>query len=199
MNLFADPQFPDPLDAFENSMEQPIPLPPEMDLYTDPLCRQLDAFEASIENQAPLGLPLSDSLHGVLDSLENSVEQQDPLEPSSGQVLPTEDLANSGAGRFGLQGQVRGPEAKEPIQDSEETSAGSQHSARIPKMRGRGGSGVRNSSDESGHYCYLHEAWVTEDECESCPDFEEDEYASEDEDEKRCKHSSFRLSEDSNE
>lgn len=70
-------------------MEQPIP--PEMDLYADPLCKQLDAFEASIENQDPLDLPLSDPLHGVLDSLVNSVGQ-DSLEPSSGQVLPTEDI-----------------------------------------------------------------------------------------------------------
>jgi len=193
MNLPVEPQLPDPLDSFENSMEQPIPLPPEIDLYADPLCRQLDAHESSIENQDPLGLPLSDALHGVLDSLENSVEQQGPLEPNSEQVLPTRDLANSGTGRFGLQGQVGGPEVRESNQDSKETSAESQHSARIPKMRGRGGSGVRNSSDESGQYCYLHEKWVTEDECESCPDFEEDEFALENRDEKRCKHSIFRA------
>ena len=197
MNLPADLQFPDPLDVFENSLRQWMPL--EMNLSADLLYRQLDALEASIENQNPLGLPLSDPLRGILDSLENSVEQQDSLEWGSGQVLSTEDLSNSGTGRFSLRGQVGGPEAEESIQNSEETSAMRQHTERVSKMRGRGGSRVRNSSGESGHYCYLHEAWVTEDECESCPDFEEDEYASEDEDEKRCEHSIFRLSEDSDE
>ena len=63
---------------------------------------------------------------------------------------------------------------------------------------------IRRVSDsiaraEAAYGAYLHDAWMTEDECESCPDFEEDEYASEDEDEKRCKHSIFRLSEDSDE
>jgi hypothetical protein len=197
MNLPTDPQFLDSLDAFENSMKQWVP--PEIDLPADQLCRQLDALEASIENQNPLGSPLSDPFYGVLDNMGKSVEQQDSLEPGSGQVLPTEGLANSGAGRFGLQGQVGGPEAEKPIQNSEETSAVRQRSKRIPKIRGRGGSGVRNSSGESGHYCFHREVWVKEEECESCPDFEEDENAAKDEDEKRCKRSNFRLSKDSDE
>lgn len=171
MNLPADP-----LDVFENSMEQPIP--PEMDVFADPFCRALDNLEHSIENQGLLGLPLSDPLHQTLDGLENETNQQDSQQPT-----------------WELAGEINRPESKPSTQDLEEAPAVRQYSMPVPRIKGRGGSGVRNTRDESGCYCYLHEMWVLENECDDCPDFEQDEYTPENE-EKRCKHSVFRLSED---
>jgi len=187
----------DPLDELENPVQPSIV--PEMDMYADPLCRALDGLESSIEDQQALSSPIFDSLGAMLDNLEKETEQQGNLPPVSEQVLPTHDLINSEAGDHSFQGggRVSGSKSTPPTPDLEETPTAKQYSMPIPRMRGHSGSSSRNTRDDDGYYCYLHRAWVLLENCEDCPDFEEDEYASEDEDEKRCKHSIFRLSEDS--
>lgn len=189
----------DPLDELENPVQPSIV--PEMDMYADPLCRALDGLERSIEDQQALSSPIFDPLGAMLDNLEKETEQQGNLPPISEQVLPTHDLINSEAGAHSFQegGRVGGSKSTPPTPDLEETPTAKQYSMPIPRMRGHSGSSSRNTRDDDGCYCYLHRAWVLLENCEDCPDFEEDEYASEDEDEKRCKHSSFWLSEDSNE
>jgi len=193
MSLVPDPQVPDPLDELERSIEQAFPS--DVDMFADPLCRALDDLEISIENQQSPDLPAAGSLYGAIDKLEDNV-LQGLSNSTQEQVLATHDPLYSGVSDFGSHGAAGGPESKKMGRDSEEGSSERQSSAIVPKMRGRSGSGTGNSGDKAGCYCYLYEVWVTEDECESCTDFEEDEYASKDEGEKRCKHSFFPPSED---
>ena len=132
MNLPLDLQGPDPLEEFERSIEQTFLS--EVDMFADPLCRTLDALEASLENSGPMGLPLSETLHGVLDCTENSVEQQGTLEPVSERLLPVQN----GMLDSGFEGEAGKFESEPATEDFEETLAARQHPARIPKMKGRG-------------------------------------------------------------
>jgi len=60
-------------------------------------------------------------------------------------------------------------------------------------MRGHS-TGIRNIDDEPHLYCYLNDNWITAEDCDSCPDFEDVEYAAEEF--KRCRHSYYCYSDD---
>ena len=56
--------------------------------------------------------------------------------------------------------------------------------------------GIRGGGPEMKGYCRLREKWVWEDDCASCPDFEEPEETTEGAARERCRHSSSESEEE---
>jgi hypothetical protein len=56
--------------------------------------------------------------------------------------------------------------------------------------------GIRNSGNGFDWYCNNRQEWVSKDECDDCPDFEETDYEPEDKEDKRCRHSFSTFSEE---
>lgn len=193
---------PDPLDPIENSIRQPAwwpypipdplaralgsleasvepPIPPELDAYADNLGRTLDAVEASVESQRPLGSGfVHDPLHELLNRLESEIENT-VIKPEPKPEDPPEPPAEENYGSY---------EREPPFQYMGQVPFMRQY--RRPGYRLRGSStGIRNAGGRYECYCYLHESWVWPDDCPSCSDFEQAETQAA-EGEECCRHSS---------
>lgn len=182
------------LDKLEMSIEQTVPPP---DMYADPLCRTLDGLEASVERHGSIIEPLTEPLHETLSRLENEIERQTLAAPKPMEALPDDvGMSRQNAPYSALN------KASQSINEVTQKTEGvhrmpslKQHSEPSRRMTGHS-TGIRNSGHELAWYCNIHRKWVSEDECESCPDFEDLELITEDEKGERCKHSFFNMNDD---
>lgn len=201
------------LDSIEESIEYQGPIWLK---DCDPLCRELDRVEDSATQLFPSTGPmpkgfllaldrpekepksevLPDPLHEILDRLEKETERQQSTAPPKDTITPSLDVfpqLNNKQSRDVFISS-RGPEAfhREPL-----TSR--QYSESVHKMTGHS-TGIRNSGNGFDWYCNIREQWVSRDECDDCPDFEETDYEPEDKADKRCRHSfsSYSSDEDKN-
>jgi len=205
MNSPFDVPMPDPLEAVENSIQQPFPeaqIPPypedlldgleaaieenpvpQTDNHIDPVGRILDAVEAATENQMPVS-PISgpDPLHDILDRLEAEVENQS-RELNEVLKYPSQDDSQDQIGMGGI-------ESKPMLFDLQQVSYFKQFHLPTHRLHGSR-TGFRQTSGGFDFYCVLKEMWVWKEECRYCPDFENTHSDSEDEDERKCKHANI--------
>jgi hypothetical protein len=175
------------LGKLEASIEKPLSVP---SMYADPLCRTLDKLEASIERQSLIIDRSPEPLHETLSQLENKIEHQSSVSPKHKQDSP-EETAPLGQDNF-LQTNKQSRITSVPSQRQEtvhrEPLSPQQYSGPQYRMTGHY-TGIRNSGTGFDWYCNIRQQWVSRDECDDCPDFEETDYVTEDEEGKRCKHS----------
>jgi hypothetical protein len=204
------------LDALENAIAPPIT---GANIFADPLGRQLDRLEASIER--PLSHPTN---KGYLDALEAAIEQRPP---DPGHLAGSQGLMDKMGHKPDQP--LRAAAQKDAWSSKEETIpppkdvlSGTQrpalHTPLSPRAEGRPpkepflrqnpeptyrftghSTGVRNTDPPKDWYCYLHQEWVARDRCESCPDFEKAEESAETAEEGRCQHTFFSLTEEDGE
>lgn len=161
------------LGEFETSVEQPIP--PEQEIFADPICDALSCVEASTESQqftAKFFLP-----DVMLDRLEASIEQQRPKP-----TLIDEDPPPMEGGGIVPQDEACGP----PVGGAWGEGFSMPRGQPTYRMH-RGTTGLRDGGGLSW-YCYLRERPVSAEECDICPDFENSDSV-EDDGEERCRHS----------
>jgi len=161
------------LDQLEASVEQQFRLADA--IFEDPLCRALDQVEASAQQQV-----WTDSASYWRDfalALDRPGEQSE--EPGAGRPPAEQAHQNDASTVPGQDGRpqptVMGHRAMEPPTRRGEAFEGSgfssRHSAPYHHMMGHG-AGIRNLSGEPDRYCYLHQTWVSADDCASCKDYE---------------------------
>lgn len=184
MDSPSDFPMPDPLDAIEKSIEQPLswpdqpsypgellgsleasveqPIAPPRDAYADPISRMLDALEASVEGQKLQGSGfVHDPLHDILDRLEKEIEGA-CIKPPPEQEDPPEPPTEESYGCY---------ESKPPVQDTQ-MSLIRQYPPTFQRIQGSR-TGIRGTSSRSEYYCCLHDSWVCQVDCVSCSDFEQ--------------------------
>ena len=199
----VSPALPDPtagdplcrmLDRLETSIEQPV-LPPDM--YVDTLCRTLDDLEASVVRHGSIIEPLTEPLHETLSRLENEIERQTLAAPKPMEALLYDvGMSRQNAPHSALNKMSRFINESSPItEEVHRMPSLKQHSEPSRRMTGQN-TGIRNSGTELAWYCNIHRKWVYEDECDDCPDFEEIDYATDNEEGEQCKHSFFDMNDD---
>jgi len=176
------------LGNLETSIERQVS---RSNMYTDPLGRALDEVEASIERHDYVRNPVTEELYEVLCDLEYKIEHQPPM-PADPKPVLQEDASLPEQKSFP---QVTGNEERRPLIPSlsrhettnREPSSSRQYPGPTYRITGQN-TGIRNTGHEITWYCNVHREWVSPDECDSCDDFEEADFA-DDEGNVRCRHS----------
>jgi hypothetical protein len=175
------------LGQLEASIEKTVLIP---DMYPDSLCRTLDKLEASIERQSPIIDRSPDPLQEILSRIENETEHQLPMAPKHSQDSPEEiTLAmQDGFPQVNRQSRLPFAPSQKPEAFHREPLSLRQYPEPMHRMTGHS-TGIRNSGNGFDWYCNIRQEWVSKDECDDCPDFEETDYDPDDKEDKRCRHS----------
>jgi hypothetical protein len=169
------------LGKLESSIEQPV-----LGSYPDPLSNTLDDLEASIEQQRPIIDSSPDPINETLSQLEKRIESHYSVVSNNADVLQETPPVQ---GSFSQVNSLSHPPLITPKKPQVFKRVSFLHRHRVPIHRMRGHStGIRNSINPFDWYCYRYDEWVSKEECGDCPDFEETDYAPDNED-GRCKHS----------
>jgi len=158
--------------------------------YPDPLCKILDNLETSVEQQRPIIDRSPDLLQERFSRLENEIEHQLPMAPKHKEdsheeiVPPTQD----GLSQMNRQSRLPFTPSQKPEAFHREPLLLRQHPEPMHRMSGHS-TGIRNSGNGFDWYCNIRQEWVSKDECDDCPDFEETDYDPVDKEDKRCRHS----------
>ena len=180
----------DPLCQMLGKLEASIELP-VLGLSPDPSCDIPDELESYVERQRPVIDCSPDPMNEILSQLEKRIESRYSAAPTPQETLPMQaGLPQANGQSHPLFAQPQKPQAFK----------GESLLHRYPQPTHRIGgqnTGIRNSGNGFDWYCYVRGEWVSKEECGDCPDFEEADYGSDNED-RRCKHS-FGSSEDRDE
>lgn len=165
--------------------------------YPDPLCKILDNLEASVEQQRPIIDRSPDPLQETLSRLENEIEHQSSVALKHKQDSPEEVTSHrqDGFPQINRQSHLPFAPSQKPEAFHKEPLSLRQYSEPMHRMTGHS-TGIRNSGNGFDWYCNIRQEWVSKDECDDCPDFEETEYETENKEDKRCRHSFSTFSEE---
>lgn len=194
---------PDPLGKMLDQLEASIEQPYEIfdNLYTDPVADALTLVEISTELKSPyVSRRLLNPFALARGGPEREDEQKRPIEPGHKPVAPIESSVTPKKDFLTLPQDnsikpVRdfSPPRPEPARPLDLGRSSGQYPEPTYRMTGHS-TGIRNTDNELHLYCYLNDNWVTTEDCDSCPDFENVEYAAEGS--KRCRHSYYCYSDD---
>jgi hypothetical protein len=156
-------------------------------------------LEASIERQSPIIDRSPNLLNETLSRLENEIEHQSSVAPKHKQDSPEEVTPpmQDGFSQMNRQFHPLFAPSQKPQAFHREPLSLRQYPEPIHRMTGHS-TGIRNSGNGFDWYCNIRQEWVSEDECDDCPDFEETDYETKDKEDKRCRHSFLTLSDDWN-
>jgi len=187
------------LQELEASIEQPYEALDH--LYADPVADALTLVETSTELQCPvISRRILNPFALARGRPEREDEQKRPIEPGHKPVAPMETSVTPQKGLLTLPqdnsikpGRDFSPPRPKPARPWKLGGPSRQYPEPTYRMMGHS-TGIRNIDNEPHLYCYLNDDWVTTEDCDSCADFEDIEYAAEGS--KRCRHSYYCYSED---